>query len=50
MVLSRGQSALLGGFFLQCSFADRVPTTIDMVPYASLGAFYFLPSALWFTV
>lgn len=50
MVLSGGQSALVGGFFAKMA-AGAAPVGIaNIAPYASLGAFYFLVSAVWLAV
>ena len=47
MVLSGGQSAIVGGLFISRSLADRVPGITDIAPNAGVGAFYFGVSALW---
>ena len=49
MVLSGAQSALAGGFFLLKATLPEVPTIVTFAPYAALGAFYFLLSAIWLT-
>jgi len=50
MVLSGGQSALAGLFFFKMAVdAARLDITA-VAPYAALGAFYFLVSAIWLTV
>ena len=49
MILSGAQSMLAGVFFVtQAGFA-RIPTILDVAPYAAFGAFYFLVSAAWLT-
>lgn len=50
MVLSGGQSALAGVLFIVRATAQAAPTTVDIAGYASVGAFYFLISAVWLTV
>jgi uncharacterized membrane protein HdeD (DUF308 family) len=50
MVLSGAQSALAGGFFIVQSLGPNPPAAITTVaPYATLGAVYFLISALALT-
>jgi len=45
MILSGAQSMLAGVFFItQAGFA-KIPTIMDVTPYAAFGAFYFLVSA-----
>ncbi len=45
MTLSGAQSMLAGVFFVtQAGFA-KIPTIMDVAPYAAFGAFYFLVSA-----
>jgi hypothetical protein len=47
MILSGGQSALAGAFFIMQARAP-MPAAIDKVAgYAAVGAIYFLVSALW---
>lgn len=50
MVLSGGQSALVGGVMIARALGPKVPTIADIAPYAALGAFYFLVSGLWLVV
>lgn len=50
MVLSGAQSALAGGFMIKQSLGVVAPTVLDIAPYASFGAFYFLLSAVWLTL
>lgn len=50
MVLSGGQSALVGGVMIASALGPKVPTIADIAPYAGLGAFYFLVSGLWLVV
>jgi Short repeat of unknown function (DUF308) len=47
MILSGAQSALAGAFFVVQAGSAKIPTIIDVAPYAAFGAFYFLVSALW---
>jgi hypothetical protein len=49
MILSGAQSTLAGVFFVVQSGGARVPTIVDVAPYAAFGAFYFLVSAAWLT-
>lgn len=50
MVLSGAQSALAGAFFITLALKS-MPSAIDRVAgYATVGAIYFLVSALWLTV
>lgn len=49
MILSGAQSALAGAFFVVQASSAKVPTILDIAPYAAFGAFYFLVSALWLT-
>lgn len=46
MILSGAQSALAGGFFVVQAGGTKIPTIIDVAPYAAFGAFYFLVSAV----
>lgn len=49
-ILSGGQSALVSLFFFK-NAASGMPLDVTAVaPYAGLGAFYFLLSAIWLTV
>jgi hypothetical protein len=50
MILSGGQSALAGGFFIAQSFGRAPPAITTVAGYAAIGAFYFLVSAVWLTV
>lgn len=50
MVLSGGQSALVGGFFIFQASMPAVPSIADVAGYAAVGAVYFLVSAVWLTV
>ncbi|MBH5396891.1 DUF308 domain-containing protein [Bradyrhizobium sp. CNPSo 4010] len=50
MVLSGGQSALAGGFFIFQAAMLAVPSIANVAGYAAVGALYFLVSALWLTV
>jgi len=50
MILSGGQSALAGGFFISQSLGSAVPGIADIAPYAAFGAFYFLVSAVLLTL
>lgn len=47
MVLSGGQSALAGGFFLYQASTPTTPSIANVAGYAGVGAAYFLVSALW---
>lgn len=50
MVLSGGQSALAGGFFIYQASTPAVPSIANVAGYAGVGALYFLVSAVWLTV
>lgn len=50
MVLSGGQSALAGGFFIFQATTPMSPTIANVADYAAVGAIYFLVSAIWLTV
>jgi uncharacterized membrane protein HdeD (DUF308 family) len=50
MVLSGGQSALAGGFFIFQAAMPASPSIANVAGYASVGALYFLVSAIWLTV
>jgi len=50
MVLSGGQSILVAGHFFTKAGALPTPGIEVVIPYACLGAFYFLLSAVWLTV
>jgi len=45
MILSGAQSMLAGVFFVTQAGLARIPTIMDVAPYAAFGAFYFLVSA-----
>lgn len=47
MILSGAQSMLAGVFFVAQAGHARIPTILDVAPYAAFGAFYFLVSAAW---
>jgi uncharacterized membrane protein HdeD (DUF308 family) len=47
MILSGGQSAAAGTFFIAQARMPELPSIADIAGYAGLGAFYFLVSALW---
>ena len=50
MVLSGGQSALAGGFFVFQATTPMSPTITTVAGYAAVGALYFLVSAVWLAV
>jgi uncharacterized membrane protein HdeD (DUF308 family) len=50
MILSGGQSALAGVFFLVQARMPMPPSITKVAGYAALGAFYFLVSAVWLSV
>lgn len=50
MVLSGGQSALAGGFFIFQATMPAIPSIANVAGYAAVGALYFLVSAAWLTV
>ncbi|WFU77831.1 DUF308 domain-containing protein [Bradyrhizobium sp. CIAT3101] len=50
MVLSGGQSALAGGFFIFQATTPMSPSIANVAGYAGVGALYFLVSAVWLTV
>lgn len=50
MVLSGGQSALAGGFFIFQASMPAIPSIANVAGYAAVGALYFLVSAVWLTV
>jgi hypothetical protein len=50
MILSGGQSMIVGVVFVVQAGGAKVPTILDVAPYAAFGAFYFLVSALWLIV
>jgi uncharacterized membrane protein HdeD (DUF308 family) len=47
MILSGGQSALAGAFFIAQAHASVPPAILKVAGYAGVGAIYFLVSALW---
>jgi uncharacterized membrane protein HdeD (DUF308 family) len=50
MILSGGQSAVAGAFFIAQALTPDEPSIANVAGYAGLGAFYFLVSAVWLTV
>ncbi|WP_027535175.1 DUF308 domain-containing protein [Bradyrhizobium sp. WSM3983] len=50
MVLSGGQSALAGGFFIFQATTPLSPSIANVAGYAAVGALYFFVSAVWLTV
>jgi hypothetical protein len=50
MILSGGQSALAGAFFLSLAHAPLNHAIGRVAGYAAVGALYFLVSALWLSV
>ncbi|PRA48174.1 hypothetical protein CQ062_22505 [Ochrobactrum sp. MYb68] len=50
MILSGGQSAVAGAFFIAQAQMPEAPSIATIAGYAGLGAFYFLVSAVWLTV
>jgi hypothetical protein len=50
MVLSGGQSALAGGFFISQAHMPASPSISNVAGYAAVGAAYFLVSAVWLSV
>lgn len=50
MVLSGGQSAVAGGFFIAQALLPTPPSIANLAGYAAVGAVYFLISAVWLTV
>jgi uncharacterized membrane protein HdeD (DUF308 family) len=47
MILSGGQSMLVGVMFIRQASAAAIPGIGDIAPYAAFGSFYFLISAVW---
>jgi hypothetical protein len=47
MILSGGQSALAGAFFIVQARMPMPPSIANVAGYAAVGAFYFLVSAVW---
>jgi uncharacterized membrane protein HdeD (DUF308 family) len=50
MILSGGQSALAGTFFIVQARMPMPPSIANVAGYAAVGAFYFLVSAVWLSV
>ncbi|NLR99831.1 DUF308 domain-containing protein [Rhizobium sp. P38BS-XIX] len=50
MVLSGGQSAIAGAFFILQAQMPTPPSIANIAGYAGFGAFYFIVSAVWLTV
>ncbi|KAF1014972.1 MAG: hypothetical protein GAK31_02459 [Stenotrophomonas maltophilia] len=50
MILSGAQSAAAGAFFFKQASSGMPLDITTVAPYAGLGAFYFLLSAVWLTV
>ncbi|MDT5181406.1 MAG: hypothetical protein QOJ95_5604 [Mycobacterium sp.] len=50
MILSGGQSAIVGGFFIAQARAPLASALETVAGYAAMGAVYFLISAAWLTV
>ncbi|EUB99087.1 protein of unknown function DUF308 membrane [Rhizobium sp. CF080] len=50
MILSGGQSAVAGAFFIFQARMPEPPSIADIAGYAGLGAFYFLVSAVWLSI
>lgn len=50
MVLSGGQSALVGGLFITQAHTPTIESVKTLAGYAAMGAIYFLISAVWLTV
>jgi len=50
MILSGGQSAVAGAFFIAQARMPEPPSIANIAGYAGLGAFYFLVSAVWLSV
>lgn len=50
MILSGSQSALAGAFFIHAATGEKLPSIVDIAPYAAFGAFYFLVAAVWLSV
>lgn len=50
MILSGAQSAAAGAFFFKQASSGMPLDVATVAPYAGLGAFYFLLSAIWLTV
>ncbi|RFU49714.1 DUF308 domain-containing protein [Paraburkholderia sp. DHOC27] len=50
MMLSGGQSALVGVLFIAQAHASTPPAIVRVAGYAGVGALYFLVSAVWLSV
>jgi uncharacterized membrane protein HdeD (DUF308 family) len=50
MILSGGQSALAGAFFIMQVRMPMPPSITSVAGYAAVGAVYFLVSAVWLSV
>lgn len=50
MILSGGQSALAGTFFIVQTRMPMPPSISNVAGYAAVGALYFLVSAVWLSV
>lgn len=50
MILSGGQSAVAGVFFIFQAWMPVEPSIANVAGYVGLGAFYFLVSAVWLSV
>lgn len=50
MILSGGQSAVAGTFFIFQALMPEAPSIANVAGYAGVGAFYFLVSAVWLSV
>jgi hypothetical protein len=50
MILSGGQSALAGTFFIVQARMPMPPSITNVAGYAAVGAFYFLVSTVWLSV
>lgn len=50
MILSGGQSAVAGAFFIAQARMPEAPSIESIAGYATFGAFYFLVSAIWLSV
>jgi uncharacterized membrane protein HdeD (DUF308 family) len=50
MILSGGQSALAGAFFIVQAQGPMTPSIGTIAGYAAVGAIYFLVSAVWLSV
>ena len=50
MILSGGQSALAGTFFIVQAGMPMPPSITNVAGYAAVGALYFLVSAVWLSV